>query len=413
MVIYLISQANFGLIRAIAAVMPASFTAGSVMRSLMLLAVFAGAAHAGPTLGTLMVDSPLRASPKADGVETGTITRGTSVIVHHEEGDWLAVQPPRGSVSWISHLFIEFPDKTPNAGFPKNAVVHSEGEVKLAVGKAGLAKPLDVRKSTVPEGTIVLVIGPAVKSETDRTTWYPIVPPEDDFRYLPKSAVQYSSAPVPGFIVKTPPANSTSPPPPVAALAGSTPVAGKANWPNHPLWLQAEQAEQTGDLDKAEKLYFQLAKEMNAPGGDGDLANLCYSRVHAIRERRRQGTPNGANWTSTPRSAMPEPAVKKEDDFTPRDRSKEQTVAVERPAEGKGQWSGSGYLRIAGFKLQSKQAYALEDARGRLLYYAVASSGFDLERYRNKTVDLFGTISSPKDLRGISLMEVSKVDQVR
>jgi hypothetical protein len=384
------------------------------MRSLVFLAVFAGAVQAGPTLGTILIDTPLRGAPKADGVETGTLTKGASVIVHHEEGDWLAVQPPRGSVSWISHLFVEFPDKTPNAGFPKNAVVHSEGEVKLAAGKAGVAKPLDVRKTAVPEGTIVLVIGPAVKSETDRTTWYPIVPPEDDFRYLPKSAVQYATAAPPGFVVKSPAATSTSPPPPIASIAGPTPVAAKANWPNHPLWLQAEQAEQAGDLDKAEKLYFQLAKEMNAPGGDGELANLCYSRVHAIRERRRQGTPNAANWSTTPRTAMPEAIVKKtEDDFTPRDRSKEQPVSAERPPDTKGQWSGSGYLRIAGFKIGPKQAYALEDPKGRLMYYALPSGNFDLERYRNKTVDLFGTVTSPKDLRGISLIEVSKVDQVR
>ena len=380
------------------------------MRSLFLFAALAGLAQAAPTLGTLLVDSPLRGAARSDATETGSLAKGAQVIVHHEEGDWLAVQPPRGSVSWISHLFLEFPDKTPNAGFPKNAVVRSDGDVKLAVGKAGQSKPLDIRKTAVPDGTIVLVIGPAVKSDSDGSTWYPIVPPEDDFRYLLKSAVQQSSATAPGFVVTSPVINTASPPS-TASLAVPSPQAVKPNWPNHPLWLQAEQAEQTGDLDKAEKLYFQLAKEMNAPGGDGDLANLCYSRVHAIRERRRQSSGNTKpdNWNATPGNIAPSvvaQAAATTSDKPAADRS-------EKPAPGPSQWSGTGYLRIAGFKVDKKQYYALEDFKGGLKCYAVPAAGFDIEKYRNKTVDLFGTATTPKDLRGVMLFEVSKVDLVK
>lgn len=375
------------------------------MRSLIILAIFGSVAQAGATLGTLTADNVLRGTPKADGVEAGSFPRGTTVIVHHEEGDWLAIQAPRGSVSWISHLFLEFPDKA--AIFPKNGVVRSDGEVKLAVGRPGYPKPLDARKTAVPEGTIVLVIGPAFKSETDGSTWYPIVPPEDDFRYVLKSAVQMSSASSGSFTVKSP-ATSTAPAPVPAAIAGPTPVA-KSGWPNHTLWVQAESAEASGDLEKAERLYFQLAKEMNAPGGDGELANLCYSRVHAIRERRRQGPVRNANWnTTTSPGATPKPM----DDVTPRIVEKPVDRA-EKPDEVKSQWSGSGFLRLAGFKVSGRQAYALEDPRGRLMYYALSGNGFDLEKYRNKSVDLFGSVTNPNDLRGIPLIEVSKVDAVK
>lgn len=383
--------------------------------ALPALLLFVGIAAAGQTLGTLTMDSPLRASPKADGLETGTLARGSTVVVHHEEGDWLAVQPPRGSVSWISHLFLEFPDGTPNAGFPKNAVVRADGDVKLAVGRAGVPRPLDVRRTAIPDGTIVLVIGPAVKVEDDRCTWYPVVPPEDDFRYLPRSAVQLQrEAPV-GFVVKSPAADSASTRVPVPAeVAGPVPVGGKPGWPNHPLWVQAEQAERAGDLEQAERLYFQLAKEMNAPGGDGELANLCYTRVHAIRERRRarQGGSSGSNWSSAaqPDSAVVPAAAIEHKDATPREPAAERS---EKPAEGRGQWTGSGFLRIAGFKIGARQAYALEDSRGRLMYYAVPGPGVELDRHRNKTIDLFGTLTSPPELRGVALMEVQKVDSVR
>ena len=55
----------------------------------------------------------------------------------------------------------------------------------------------------------------------------------------------------------------------------------------HPLWAQAEAAERDGRHDDAEKLFFQLAREMNEPGGDHDIANLCYTRIHSLREKKR------------------------------------------------------------------------------------------------------------------------------
>src|SRR5437773_12464098 len=104
-------NSRFGLIPAGRRLWPVHSRRGPLMRSLILLGVFTAVAQAGPVLGTLAVDSPLRGAPRIDALDTGTLPRGPNVIVHHEDGDWLAVQPPRGSVSWISHLFTEFPDK--------------------------------------------------------------------------------------------------------------------------------------------------------------------------------------------------------------------------------------------------------------------------------------------------------------
>ena len=73
---------------------------------------------------------------------------------------------------------------------------------------------------------------------------------------------------------------------------------------NHPLWGQAEAAERDGRHDQAEQLYFALARAMNEPGGDHDIANLCYTRIHSLRERKRGAS---AGSTSNTRAAAAEP----------------------------------------------------------------------------------------------------------
>lgn len=378
-------------------------------RCLCLLAaavlVAPAAGQSGPTLATVAADDvTVRGSPRADGPDTGTLARGTPVVVHHEEGDkWLAIQPPRGSVSWVNHLFVRI-DKQVSGTFFFNAVVEVEagGQVRLAVGKAGVDHPLDVRLAAIPGGTILRVIGPKVTSPDDNSTWYPIEPPEDDFRYIPKDAVTPSGPVKASFVVKSPP---EKPRLTVEAMPAAlpNPVAGKpAGWPSNPLWAKAEAAMQAGDTDAAERLYFQLARDMNAPGGDEELANLCYSRIHAIRGKQSAA--------GTPAPAAPAPARRPDarDDGTREGGTRESAAAPARA-----EWTGAGTLRKATFKVNGKQAYALEGARTKVLMYAIPGADVDLDRYLRRDVDLCGTVQMIPDLRGVGLMTVMKVDPIK
>jgi hypothetical protein len=364
--------------------------------------------QSGPTLGTVVADQVVvRGSPRPDGPDAGTLARGTAIVVHHAEGDrWLAIQPPRGSLSWVNHRFID-PGPGGEEKIPRNAVVTGD-RVRLAVGRVGVDRPLDVRWAAVPEGTILKVIGPKVRSADDGqdTFWYPVEPPEDDFRYVPKDAVRLDGPAGAAFAVKSPPQPAAGGRPVVEPASATTPPGKPAGWPSHAVWAQAEAAERAGELDKAERLYFQLAREMNAPGGDADLANLCYTRVHAIRERRRAGADRGVAWTPTPdRRPAAAPAAR---DADPPRRSEAAPDAAARE-----KWSGAGTLRRASFRLNGRPAYALEDARGRLLVYAVAADGVDLDRHTRRTVELFGAVQYPGDLRGVGLMTVTKVDPLK
>lgn len=328
----------------------------------------------------------VRSGPGDKTPETGALFRGARVVVDHEQGDdWVAVQPPRGQVSWIKHLFLK-PAGPQADGMAYNAIVTSEGEVEVAAGRPGSDQPLDVRMARVPDQTIVLVVGKPVKH--NGSTWLPIEPPDGDFRYLPKSAVRILRAqPAQAFVVRgdpkaVPPESKPALEPATASIPGGSGAAVRpADWPNHPLWLQAEQAARQGDYARAETLYLRLAAEMNQVGGDAELANLCYARVHAVRERQR-GTPRAEPGRRDPPAA--------------------------------GQWVGPGVLRQTGLPAMSGRAvYAMDGPQGRPRCYAVAGSGVDLERFKGYEVQLYGELTYPGNLRGVGLLTVTRVQAAR
>lgn len=341
-------------------------------------------AQPGPYLAEVTADRvAVRAGPSDQLADTGMLFRGAKVLVDHEDGEqWVAVQPPRGQVSWIRGVHLEPMDGQADV-LPRNAVVNAEPEAEIALGRPGFGKPLDVRRTKIPDRTIVLVIGRKV--EHNGVNWYPIEPPDGDVRYVPKSALRILSRQSgQSFVVRSPQAEP-APKSGIQPVTASLPnTAGRpADWPNHPLWQQAEQAERNLDYARAEGLYLKLAAEMNQAGGDAELANLCYSRVHAVREKQRQAA----------RGGPPEPGRK-----------------PEAPA---GQWVGPGSLRLAGFKWDGRVTFALVGPPGQLKCYAVAGPAVDLDRFRGADVDLFGTVESPADLRGVGVMTVSRVRTAR
>src|SRR3954462_9399744 len=118
---------------------------------LVLLLPALGFAQAGPYLAVVAdPEVRLRAGPSDQFPDTGTVPKGTRVVVDHEETNgWLAVAAPAGSVSWVPIQFVDGLDKA--RPLPQHVVVAADGEVTLAAGKAGLPQPLQIRKVKVPE----------------------------------------------------------------------------------------------------------------------------------------------------------------------------------------------------------------------------------------------------------------------
>jgi hypothetical protein len=354
----------------------------------------AGFAQSAPILATVIdPEVKLRAGPSDQFPETARLTRGAVVVVDHEESNgWLAVQDAPGSMyslSWVQATFVDFDNTKP---VPQNVMVHDD--TTLAVGQMGLAQPLThIRRAKVPSGTILTVIGS--KATFEGKLWHPVVPPPGDFRYLPKQAVRFDKAANTSFVVRdgSPmaagsgalgPASGTGP---VASLPGSLPPApglvANPSGVSHPLWAKAEAAEREGKYDEAEKLFFQLARVMNEPDGDHNIANLCYTRIHSLREKKRGGTvpvsrPSAGSPVHPSVAATAAPGSETRDD--------------------RGRWTGVGRLTRTAVVLDGRKTYALEANPGETVLYVTPASNVDLERYVGRKVELFGTTYTRRDL---------------
>ncbi|HSQ57175.1 MAG TPA: hypothetical protein VLM40_15735 [Gemmata sp.] len=348
-------------------------------------------AQSGPYLATVGdAEVKLRAGPSDQFPETATLMPGSQVVVDHEEGNgWLAVMDPPGkaySMSWILGTYIDFDNTKPA---PQAVMVH--GEATLAAGKIGEKQPLHIRKTKVPAGTALLVIGEKVNFEN--RWWYPVIPPAGDFRYLPGQAVKYDKPAATNVVVRGSipgAAGGSSSLPPAAIGGGSRPTAGNGSTATagtppvqNPLWDQANTAEREGRLDDAEKLYFQLAQVMNQPGGDHDVANLCYTRIHTLREKKRAAGGGLASSTSRPAPGA-QPA-------------RSGSLPPDQRDDG-GRWSGPGKLVRSSLVLDGRSTYALLSDRGDTICYVLAARGVDLNRQVGKRVELYGTSATYRGL---------------
>ena len=358
-------------------------------------------------------------APGDTAPDAGTLPHGTKLMVHHEEpGGWLAVQPPNGSISWVNHRFLDF-GETGLTKLPTTATIRcGEAGIEIEAGSFTKSTPLGVHRTKLAPDTVVTVMGPRTAWATDGSYWYPIWSPNGDYRYVKRVGVQTEqdrmATLISSELVSGQPSESSVPnriPANVIRMTGGITgdTAGNdnfkptrpADWPNHPLWREAEAADKAGDWDRAERLYFQVAGEMNKPGGDPELANLSYSRIHSIRERRRSGK-GGDKVTVKTTTPIVDPAVQP---------ASARTVSTSAPAkDAKDAWYGPGTLYVAVSKYQNQTVYALESEPGRVVAYCVPAAGFDLQPYLRRRVALMGKVLDANYLSGGPLVSVSSAE---
>ncbi len=181
------------------------------MRTILFVLLLSGSsAFAAEREAFVKVDAvSLLAGPGTNLPETARLARGARVRIHHEEGDYYAVQPPAGCISWVRMSYLQFVKPVDSTAFPCAAVVDANGMAKLQSGRVGDAKPLGIERTSLPDGTVLTVVGQKV--EVNGVKWYPVASPEDDFRFVLKSHVDLGSAIESKFTIRSPDPKTASP----------------------------------------------------------------------------------------------------------------------------------------------------------------------------------------------------------
>ncbi len=362
-------------------------------------------AQPGKYSATIKVDGiQMRSGASWQFPTTGNLKKGEQVIVHHEDGVWVAIVPPPGSVSWVNHRFLDQFD--PNATGKQNANIMADGtEVRVGSEKG---TPLGVAQVKLPRGTLVEIVGAKVRDET--STWYPITPPDGEFRWLPKEALGTPAplAPPPVFIKSpTNPIDGTNGSKPTGTLTSGGPKPSSNIMQSQ--WEKAEQAERASDYATAEKLYTLIFYDLRKGNGDPETILICQNRIVKCQDRLRLD-PNTRRPSLTPpplvEGARPPASLQ------PPTGSGASAASVSGPNDkpiSAAVSTGAGNLRRTLFTIDGKQAYALETDNGQVRYYVTAGKTTSLDPYVNRQVDLQGDVQVRGDIRGAPYMVVSSV----
>jgi hypothetical protein len=366
----------------------------------------------GPFHGRLVAETPkrtavvdlngveLRAGPSMSSAPVGILSRGESVIVLREEDSgFYAILPPKGYLSWVKAIHLG------KVNFNETGRANAPVVVPFAPVMAGTEKtggPTIHKSTTLPEGSIVEVVGPSVR--IDNANWYPIVPPEGDARWLPKSAIKTALAAIPSapvYVRPDPPAYTVGSGE-GGKVGGDVPVRpAVAGLPkalsDHRLWAEASQEERLGNFSQAETLYAKIYSELWDAKADREALVICYNRAIRCQEMRKNGNTR--------------PAARTEASSPPRG----DTVSrpAEKPAPTPGTWTDPGYLReMQKVFVDGLQAFALEDEKGNVLLYVTSTAGIELRNFTGKKVQLFGTRQTRADLYRPYLV-VEKIEPAR
>ena len=342
---------------------------------LLIACLASGAAHGESTRKTATVELggvELRAGHALAFPKVGELKKGDSVIVVREEDTgFLAIVPPTGSVSWVKAIQlgkIEGFD-----GGKANVPVAVDG-AEVVAGWDKDRPPSNRVTMHLPKGTIVEVLGPAVRF--GNAPWHPITPPEGDLRWIPKSAIKAGSLTA---ISSPPPYVRPDTPAFTVSADGSKPAAAPAAatlptaLTEHRLWGQASQAEKSGDYSTAKGLYARIYQDLWDQKAERDAIVICYNRYTRCDNALKGDTPS-VKTRSESRSEAPPPATA-------------------------GKWIGPAYLQeLQRVNLDGQQVFSLQNDRGEVEYYATGVSGINLRNYAGKRVQVHGVVATRAEL---------------
>ncbi|MEY4613574.1 MAG: hypothetical protein RL179_1547 [Planctomycetota bacterium] len=360
----------------------------------------------------ILPNAEVRSGPGSDSKLYGTnnLRTGDTITVVQERADgWLAIRPPEGSFSWIQAKFLQ--RIVPNQ--PNYLVQINDGnKAPVYIGSAVLNTKPTLESARLARGTQVKSLGAA--QSDGKENWIPIVPPENELRYIRceaigKQAVQANTpAPAGASGLSANPATPTS---------TNSIINANASVPNcdpNLRWSQAISAESAGQSTEAIRLYTQIGQDFAC--SQPMFSSQAYGRAAWLRDCASRGNTNtiqacapgqpklynkplvqAVSNTQNPAPTIPVGTAPNAN-MVPQ--SNGPTPTPLKPINsGSGSGVGPGFLRKAGRPQGYDPSYYIESQQGRPLIYLVPAPGQNLDVFLNQKVEVSGPTTYRNDMR--------------
>ena len=360
------------------------------------------------TARIILPNAEVRSGPGSDSKLYGTnnLKAGDVITVVQERPDgWLAIRPPDGSFSWVQSKYLQRIVATQ----PNYLVQTNDGnKVPVYIGSAVLNTKPTLESARLTRGSQVKSLGAA--QSDGKENWIPIVPPENELRYIRceaigKQAVQANPVPA---IVPAAPRNPVS---------SNTIVNANSAVPNcdaNQRWSQAISAETAGQSTEAIRLYSQIGQDFAC--SQPMFASQAYGRAVWLRDCASKGKTNTVQACAPGQPKLTNKALVQAvsnlqnnaptapigsapvANMVPQSNGPSPTP-VKSINSGSGSGMGPGFLRKAGRPQSNEPSYYIESQQGRPLIYLAPAPGQNLDLFINQRVEVSGPTTYRSDMR--------------
>ena len=360
------------------------------------------------TTRIILPNAEVRSGPGSGSKLYGTnnLKAGDVITVVQERPDgWLAIRPPDGSFSWVQSKYLQRIVATQ----PNYLVQTNDGnKVPVYIGSAVLNTKPTLESARLTRGSQVKSLGAA--QSDGKENWIPIVPPENELRYIRceaigKQAVQANP---------TPAAVPATPPNPVSSSAIVNANSAVPNCDANQRWSQAISAETAGQSTEAIRLYSQIGQDFAC--SQPMFASQAYGRAVWLRDCASKGKTNTVQACAPGQPKLTNKAlvqaVSNSQNNAPTAPIGSAPVAnmvpqsngpsptpVKSINSGSGSGMGPGFLRKAGRPQSNEPSYYIESQQGRPLIYLAPAPGQNLDLFINQRVEVSGPTTYRSDMR--------------
>lgn len=352
------------------------------------------------TARIILPNAEVRSGPGSDSKLYGTnnLKAGDIITVVQERPDgWLAIRPPEGSFSWVQSKYLQ----RIVASQPNYLVQTNDGnKVPVYIGSAVLNIKPTLESARLARGTQVKSLGAA--QSDGKENWIPIVPPENELRYIRcesigKQAVQANPAPA------AVPAMTPNPGNPNAIVNANSAV---PNCDPNQRWGQAISAESAGQATEAIRLYTQIGQDFAC--SQPMFSSQSYGRAVWLRDCASKGKTNTVQACAPGQPKLTNKAlvqaVSNSQNNAPTANIVPQSngpspTPIKAINSGTGSGVGPGFLRKAGRPQSYEPSYYIESQQGRPLIYLAPAPGQNLDLFLNQRVEVSGPTTYRNDMR--------------